>query len=153
MPLAPTETRLEVASNIMNFTMENLSVAVGTTIFWQSQGTAPHTTTPGVPADNTDIWDSDTRDNGQTFEVSRFADVNSDAEAFIFPEQAFVLGNEYHMLQHGINVATSLASAVHNPVLAIGYVLGSMVAHSNYAVDIDSLGNIPAAYARHDRHE
>ena len=33
MPLAPTETRLEVASNIMNFTMENLSVAVGITIF------------------------------------------------------------------------------------------------------------------------
>jgi hypothetical protein len=79
--------------------------------------------------------------------------VNSDAEAFIFPEQAFILGNGYHMLQHGINAVTSLASAVHNAVLAIGYVLGSMVAHVNYAVDIHSLGNISAASARHDRNE
>jgi hypothetical protein len=59
-----------VNSPILDFTLENLSVAVGTTIIWENQDAAPHTTTSDVAADKIDIWDSGTLNNGQTFEFT-----------------------------------------------------------------------------------
>ena len=59
-PVPPTTTLTPAAANFVNspildFTLENLSVAVGTTIIWENQDAAPHTTTSDVPADKTDI--------------------------------------------------------------------------------------------------
>ena len=70
-PVPPTTTLTPAAANFVNspildFTLENLSVAVGTTIIWENQDAAPHTTTSDVPADKTDIWDSGTLNKRQT---------------------------------------------------------------------------------------
>jgi len=56
LPLAPTEARLEVASNIMNFTLEDLPVEVGTRIAWTNRDSASHTSTSGSQGNKTGIW-------------------------------------------------------------------------------------------------
>ena len=74
-PVPPTPTLTPAAANFVNspildFTLENLSVAVGTTIIWENQDTALHTTTSDVAADKTDIWGSGTLNKRQTFEFT-----------------------------------------------------------------------------------
>ena len=74
-PVPPTPTLTPAAANFVNspildFTLENLSVAVGTTIIWEKQDPVLHTTTSDVAADKIDIWDSGTLNNGQTFEFT-----------------------------------------------------------------------------------
>jgi plastocyanin len=56
-----------VASDIANFTLENLTVPVGTTVTWTNQDVVPHTSTSGVPGTLTGIWDSPTLGEGDSF--------------------------------------------------------------------------------------
>ena len=49
-----------VASDIANFSLEDLSVRVGDTITWTNQDGSAHTTTAGSPGNQTGMWDSDT---------------------------------------------------------------------------------------------
>ncbi|MCH8311008.1 MAG: DNRLRE domain-containing protein, partial [Chloroflexi bacterium] len=82
-PVPPTPTPAPSAGNIVNspimdFTLEDISVAVGTTIIWENQDAAPHTSTSGISPDRDDIWDSGILNNGESFsftfqEVGEFA--------------------------------------------------------------------------------
>lgn len=51
----------------MDFALEDLSIAVGTTVTWANVGNAPHTTTAGVPGDLSGEWDSPTLPNSDRF--------------------------------------------------------------------------------------
>lgn len=67
LPLAPTEARLEVASDIMNFTLEDLTVEVGTRIAWANRDSASHTSTSGSQGNKTGIWDGPPLAEGTSF--------------------------------------------------------------------------------------
>ncbi len=62
-----TPSAQTVMSDIQNFTLENLTVTKGTMITWTQQDSVPHTTTSGEPSNTTDIWDSSTPSQGQSF--------------------------------------------------------------------------------------
>ena len=47
-----------VSSDIVNFTLQNLTVAVGTTVMWTNLDTAPHTSTSGQSPTSDGIWNS-----------------------------------------------------------------------------------------------
>ncbi len=55
------------ASPIQSFTLEDLTVQVGTIVTWTNQDRASHTTTSGTPSDRTDLWDSGRLTNEETF--------------------------------------------------------------------------------------
>jgi plastocyanin len=70
VPASPTPAPAAgntVNSPIFDFKLEDLSVAVGTTVIWENQDAAPHTSTSGVSPDKDDIWDSGILSKGETF--------------------------------------------------------------------------------------
>ena len=56
-----------VASDVENFTLEELVVAVGTEVTWTNQDAARHTTTSGSRGTSTGIWDSTVLSQGASF--------------------------------------------------------------------------------------
>ena len=60
-PATPTTSAQEktVNSNIENFELEDLTIKVDTTVVWIQQDDVPHTTTAGVPGNQTGEWNSD----------------------------------------------------------------------------------------------
>ena len=64
----PTPTPEAVISNIVDFTLENLTVSVGTTVMWVNQDRAPHTTTAGTSRNKkTGEWDSGNLRQAESF--------------------------------------------------------------------------------------
>ncbi len=68
----PTEAAMEsmgseVSLDIVNFTHQDQTVSVGTTVAWQNGDSAPHTTTSGEPGAQTDTWDSGALQTGGGF--------------------------------------------------------------------------------------
>ena len=55
-----------VASDIAGFALEDLTVAVGTTVTWTNQDNAGHTTTSGASPESDGIWNSAVLTQGQT---------------------------------------------------------------------------------------
>ncbi len=66
-PAGPSGPQVE--SDIASFTLENLTVEVGTTVTWTQRDGVPHTTTSGVPGEGNegDVWDSPVLSLGQSF--------------------------------------------------------------------------------------
>ncbi|MBI4200268.1 MAG: hypothetical protein HY535_07335, partial [Chloroflexi bacterium] len=64
----PTRTPATIPSDILDFTLQNLSVRVGDTIRWTNRGAATHTSTSGQNGvfDGAG-WDSPLLGTGQTF--------------------------------------------------------------------------------------
>jgi hypothetical protein len=54
-------------SNIVNFTLENLDLPVGATVTWTNQDVVIHTSTSGIPAGPSDLWDSPVLPAGSSF--------------------------------------------------------------------------------------
>lgn len=67
---APQPVLVEVGSDIKNFTLEDLSVQVGTTVTWTNRDGATHTATAGQPGALTGEWDSGRVSTGSTFTLS-----------------------------------------------------------------------------------
>lgn len=61
-PVEPTQTPepITITSEILNFELEDLTIAAGTTITWVNEDSAPHTTTAGAPSALSGEWDSKT---------------------------------------------------------------------------------------------
>ena len=70
LPPTATPPPAIIRTAIIDFELNNVSVAVGTTIVWENQGDAPHTTTSGVSHDTSPLWDSGTLNPGQTFRIT-----------------------------------------------------------------------------------
>ncbi|MCH7730620.1 hypothetical protein IID21_03795 [Patescibacteria group bacterium] len=66
-PTPTTAAPKEVTSNIFSFTLEDLTVPVGTTVTWVNQDGVQHTTTSGTPDNPTGVWDSPLLSKGDTF--------------------------------------------------------------------------------------
>jgi plastocyanin len=49
---------VDLASNIVNFKLEDLTLPVGTTVTWINRDVPFHTTTSGIPAGPSGVWDS-----------------------------------------------------------------------------------------------
>lgn len=64
---APTPAPEDLMSDIVNFTLENLNVPVGTKVTWTNQDGVPHTSTSGVPDGQSDVWDSPVFSPGSSF--------------------------------------------------------------------------------------
>ena len=56
-----------VPSDIVNFTLEDLTLMVGDTVNWTNQDLSPHTTTSGSPSSPSGIWDSLFMGQGSSF--------------------------------------------------------------------------------------
>ena len=54
-------------SDVINFTLENLTIPVGATVTWTNRDGARHTSTSGVSDNKDGIWDSPILDKGQKF--------------------------------------------------------------------------------------
>jgi plastocyanin len=68
MATAPASTPVTVEATIVNFTLPNLTVAVGTTVTWTQADGAPHTSTSGTNGQFDDQgWDSPTLSTNETF--------------------------------------------------------------------------------------
>ena len=61
-------------SEIIDFTLEDISVPLGTTVVWTNMDNKSHTTTSGVPPNVSEIWDSPFLKQSQTFSF-RFTEV------------------------------------------------------------------------------
>jgi len=59
-----------LASNIVGFALSDITVAVGTTITWANQDSAPHTVTSGVPGSLTSEFDSGSFGIGESYHRS-----------------------------------------------------------------------------------
>ena len=68
--VTPTPTTAIFKTAIIDFEHKNVSVPVGTTIVWENQDAAPHTTTSGVSPNASPGWDSGTLSSGQTFKFT-----------------------------------------------------------------------------------
>ena len=49
---------MDLASNIVNFKLEDLTLPVGTTVTWTNQDAVFHTTTSGIAPGPSGVWDS-----------------------------------------------------------------------------------------------
>ena len=98
-PAAPTPTPApqEVISNIVDFTLENLTVSVGATVMWVNQDRAPHTTTAGTSRSNrTGEWHSGNLRQDETFSFTfdepgtfpYFCNLHSNMKATVTVEEA-----------------------------------------------------------------
>ena len=69
-PVPPTSTPppATFSTAIVDFELKNISVPVGTTVVWENQDAAPHTTTSGVSPNASPGWDSGTLSSGKTYE-------------------------------------------------------------------------------------
>ena len=54
----PTTEPQTIESDIVNFSLENLTIPLGTTIIWTNRDGATHTSTSGHMGTATDAWDS-----------------------------------------------------------------------------------------------
>ena len=63
----PAPSADELDSNIQNFTLQDITVSVGTTVPWTNRDSAPHTATSGEPGNQTGLWDSGRLSNGGSF--------------------------------------------------------------------------------------
>ena len=63
----PVEIVEEVASNIENFVLEELTVVVGTNVTWTNLDGSRHTSTSGARSAITDFWDSPVLKKGESF--------------------------------------------------------------------------------------
>ena len=93
----PTPTPEAVFSNIVDFTLENLTVSAGTTVMWVNQDRAPHTTTAGTSGNNrTGEWDSGNLRQDETFSFTfdepgtfpYFCNLHSNMKATVTVEEA-----------------------------------------------------------------
>ena len=68
-PATPTIPAKEKTanSNIQNLELEDLTIEIGTIVVWIQQDDVPHTTTAGVPGNQTGEWDSDFLSKEDTF--------------------------------------------------------------------------------------
>ena len=68
---APTPTRAlakgELASDIVDFVLQDLTIEVGTNVIWTNLDVSPHTATSGQPDDITGIWSSGPLATGSSF--------------------------------------------------------------------------------------
>jgi len=65
---APASTPTTVEATIVNFTLPNLTITVGTTVTWTQADGAPHTTTSGTNGQfDGQGWDSPTLSTNETF--------------------------------------------------------------------------------------
>ena len=60
----PTPT---FTSNISGYSLSNITISAGTVIKWINSHSAPHTVTSGTPGNLSDIWDSGTISNGNSY--------------------------------------------------------------------------------------
>lgn len=81
--LTPTETEApagtppaEVASDIEDFTLQDVTVGVGDRLTWTNQGARGHTTTSGASGTLSGLWESGRLDQGDTFSYT-FAEAGS----------------------------------------------------------------------------
>jgi plastocyanin len=58
LPTAESEARLEIASDIKDFTLADLTVEVGTRVAWTNRDSARHTSTSGSQGSKAGFWDS-----------------------------------------------------------------------------------------------
>ena len=67
---APTATATPTptfTSNISGYSLSNITISAGTVIKWINSHSAPHTVTSGTPGNLSDIWDSGTISNGNSY--------------------------------------------------------------------------------------
>lgn len=69
MPPTPTSIPKPkaVTSFISNFSLEDRKISVGTKVTWVNQDEYEHTTTSGASGSPTDIWDSNSLNQGDSF--------------------------------------------------------------------------------------
>jgi len=62
----------KIKSDIVDFSLENLTVPVGTTITWVNRDSVPHTTTQGTGPNKADSakWDSEALMQNQSFSLT-----------------------------------------------------------------------------------
>ena len=66
----PTATATQTptfTSNISGYSLSNITISAGTVIKWINSHSAPHTVTSGTPGNLSDIWDSGTISNGNSY--------------------------------------------------------------------------------------
>ncbi len=66
----PAPAAQTVESSIINFTLENLNVSVGTMVTWENFDGAPHTSTAGVSPNASGEWDSGILNMNQDFQFT-----------------------------------------------------------------------------------
>ena len=67
---APTDAPsapLDLAADIVDFTLPQLTVQPGTTVTWTNRDGATHTATSGVPGSLDGVWDSSALSSGDSF--------------------------------------------------------------------------------------
>ena len=57
-PPTPALGKGELASDIVNFVLQDLTIEVGTRVIWNNRDVSSHTSTSGQPDGITEIWDS-----------------------------------------------------------------------------------------------
>ncbi|MDA0799064.1 MAG: hypothetical protein O2884_10400, partial [Chloroflexi bacterium] len=67
-----------VTSSISNFSLQDLTIAVGETVRWTNSDSAPHTATSGAAGALSGVWDSDDLTQGQSYDFAF-------TEAGVFP--------------------------------------------------------------------
>ncbi len=67
VPLLTATPSSGLQSDIINFTLENLTISVGTMVTWTNRDGASHTSTSGVSPNKDGIWDSPILNQGQQF--------------------------------------------------------------------------------------
>ena len=69
---SPDLMPMQVASDVVDFTLENLTVSLGATITWVNRDAVPHTATQGTgptAAENA-VWDSGSLIQGESFSLT-----------------------------------------------------------------------------------
>jgi plastocyanin len=66
-PADTTAAPSDVAADIVDFTLPDLTVQPGTTVTWTNQDGVPHTSTSGVPGSPDGLWDSSPLSSGDSF--------------------------------------------------------------------------------------
>lgn len=66
---APTATQVPttITSNISGYSLSNITISAGTVIKWINSHSAPHTVTSGTLGNLSDIWDSGTISNSNSY--------------------------------------------------------------------------------------
>ena len=68
VPTPAPPPAVQLSSDIANFILEDLTIAVGTELTWAQRDSAPHTTTSGEPGAPDGFWDSPVMSRGNTFD-------------------------------------------------------------------------------------
>ena len=66
-PSPPPAATPKVTSVIQDFTLEDITVPVGTTVEWVNNDSVAHTSSSGSPAQATDVWDSGSLSRGGSY--------------------------------------------------------------------------------------